>query len=154
MPVPRHLLDAIGHWTGTSKLHLSWLPEDRRVEESASTLTVSTDLKQTFATIDTTWSTEGDEQAGRMVLSARDGGEISAGWADSWHQNTSVMFLVGHGTDGPIKVTGAYKAPEGPNWGWRIEIELTGPDTLQHRMVNITPDGEEEWAVQGDYRRV
>ena len=153
MPVPEPLLLALGHWTGTSRLHQSWLPEDQKIQESASTFSIVTDPKQTFATVDYTWSTDGVEQTGRMLVAGGESGAVSAGWSDSWHQNGGVLALIGNGMTGPVKVTGAYSAPEGPDWGWRIELDLTGPETFEMRMFTITPDGEEEWAVQGDYRR-
>ncbi|MBS1714440.1 MAG: hypothetical protein JST30_08910 [Armatimonadetes bacterium] len=153
MPVPEPLLKAVGRWTGSSRLNLPYLPEGEQVEESASTLTVTTDQKQTYATVDITWSTKGDDQTGRILVAGGEDGNVSAGWSDSWHQSGGVMSLVGNGMTGPTKVTGAFSAGEGPDWGWRIEFWSDGPDAFQMKMFVITPDGEETWAVQGDYVR-
>jgi hypothetical protein len=52
-----------------------------------------------------------------------------------------------------VVVRGSYPAPTGPDWGWRIELDLRLADQLQMRMVNITPDGQEMLAVQAVYAR-
>ena len=44
-------------------------------------------------------------------------------------------------------------APSSPDWGWRIELEVTELDEFEMRMYNISPQGEEELAVQARYDR-
>jgi hypothetical protein len=48
---------------------------------------------------------------------------------------------------------GSYAAPPGPDWGWRITIRSASPAEFQIVMHNISPDGQEDLAVQIDYAR-
>ena len=50
-----------------------------------------------------------------------------------------------------LSLLGSYAAPPGPDWGWRIVLEPLS-ETLQIRMDNITPDGEDLPAVEATYR--
>ncbi len=115
---------------------------------------IELDPRETYASVRYTWAEGGEPQTGHMLLCGSEKtGELSCGWSDSWHQSGEVMPLKGDGmADGPARVTGSYGGDEGPAWGWRIEFEQVGEE-LAFRMVNITPDGEEDWAVQASYRR-
>jgi hypothetical protein len=55
---------------------------------------------------------------------------------------------------GEISVLGSYAAPTGPDWGWRIVITPDEGQSLRIVMFNISPDGQEELAVETDYTRV
>ncbi|UCF18623.1 MAG: DUF1579 family protein [Gemmatimonadota bacterium] len=55
--------------------------------------------------------------------------------------------------DGAIDVRGAYAAPPGPDWGWRIELRPGADRTLNLVMHNIHPDGGAMLAVETEYRR-
>jgi hypothetical protein len=57
------------------------------------------------------------------------------------------------GDDVQIIMRGSYPAPEGPDWGWRIEIEPKAPDAFELCLFNIAPDGQEALAVLADYER-
>lgn len=50
-------------------------------------------------------------------------------------------------------LNGTYGSGEGPDWGWRTEFNLTGPDTLVMEAYNITPDGQEALAVRAKLTR-
>lgn len=153
-----------GAWTGSNRL---WMMPGTDPEESAGTATLSFSGQGKFAELRYTWATEGDPEDGFIVLRELRGG-VQAVWGDSWH--TPDGFYLWNGevvgsdraglptergpqTGGLIIVRGNYPAPTGPDWGWRIELDLRLAGQLQMRMVNITPDGEEMLAVQAVYSR-
>jgi len=156
MPTPQFLHKAVGSWKGESKLHLSWLPEDKRVSASESKLHIDFDMKKMFATLTYTWVFEGKVEEGSMLICGSEKSKLmSVGWSDSWHQNSAVMLLKSaEFSHEVIKVTGSYPAGDGtPDWGWRIELSLPSEDQFVLKMFNITPAGEAEWAVEGIYKR-
>lgn len=154
MAIPKILKNASGEWRGTSKLHLSWLPKESNVQTSDSTVTVFPDQADSHVAIAYQWQHEG-EQCGTFLLCGSDtSGIVTGGWTDSWHQNTAVMQLAGTGNeDDHVKLAGTYQVEGHPDWGWRIEFERPSEDTLVMKMFNVSPDGEEEWAVSAEYRR-
>jgi len=154
MATPPGLLTAIGSWRGTSKLNFSEDPSVENISESSSTLAVETDPLQAFATVTYTWSFEGQVHEGRFLVSGTEStDEVTAGWSDSWHQRGGVMPLTGTGMhSNHVCVTGSYGAGDGPDWGWGVEFNLDG-DTLIFKMTNITPEGDQTWAVHAEYSR-
>jgi len=150
MAIPRTVSLGKGLWHGKSKLNFSEDPNVESVTESDSTLRIATDRLDTFATVTYTWEFEGEPQEGTLILAGSESKDAAtAGWVDSWHQNGSVMSLAGTGMQGEqLTITGSYAT----DWGWRIEL-CTSDETLQLRMVNVSPDGSETWAVHATYRR-
>ena len=138
-----------GAWTGSNRL---WMMPGEEAEESAGTATVSFSGQGKFAELRYTWATEGDPEDGLILLRELRGG-VQAVWGDSWHTPDGFYLWNGEVLDGIIVVRGSYPAPTGPDWGWRIELDLRLADQLQMRMVNITPDGQEMLAVQAVYAR-
>ena len=64
------------------------------------------------------------------------------------------MVLVGTlGSDGDLAVRGSYPAPEGPDWGWTIEIRPDGPRELRMTMHNVPPGSQPLLAVEAVYTR-
>lgn len=149
MAIPKTIKDAAGSWKGKSKLHLSWLPEAERITECDSTLHVDLDRNQEFATVTYVWSHEGKEHEGSILFCGSEKSGMSAGFADSWHQNTGVLPMKSDKFEANVKGTYTYDKEE---WGWRIVVEVAG-ETLTLRMFNISPKGEEEWGVEGVYKR-
>lgn len=141
-------------WEGQTRLHLPFLPEDKRVQESRSHLHIETDSLGSYAVLTYDWEYEGARQEGAMLLAGNEELDTATcGWCDSWHQSDSVMSLTGTGCKGgTLVVKGSYKVPDGPDWGWRIELERKD-EALLLRMFNVTPEGEEVWAVEGNYSR-
>jgi hypothetical protein len=117
-----------GLWHGPNRL---WFegpePErsDGRVEVSA-------------ATIDYTWSFRGQRQEGRIRLFGPEAA-LRAEWADSWHAKGG-MALHGRFDQGALVLYGAYAAGDGPEWGWRIELDVRDPEHFGLRMFNVEPD--------------
>lgn len=79
-------------------------------------------------------------------------------WVDSCHNATRVMVSQGDpgaaGSGGVASVLGSYPAGDGPDWGWRTEVDVSGaPERLVIRHYNRTPQGEEALGVEFDYTR-
>ncbi len=151
MSVHEKLASLTGTWKCTNRLNFG---HDAPVHESPCTAAVSTRVGGQCLEIAYEWEFEGKPQGGLIVL---DGGssnnEMAAVWTDTFHYANSLMLCNGTIDDnGRVAVTGSYAAPEGPDWHWRTEIE-PGNDSFKYMMINITPDGEEEWAVEMDLTR-
>lgn len=155
MATPPGLLKAVGKWQGQSNLNL---PEDGITEtvfSSTSTLSVETDSRTAYSTVSYTWEFDGTTQMGCILICGSGSQDsVTCGWTDSWHQNGSVMPLAGRGMlDDAVSLTGSYgDGSDGPDWGWRIELSATH-DAFKLTMTNITPEGEEMWAVKAEYIR-
>jgi len=143
----------VGEWTGSNLLRLSWLtPSDFT---STSRLFVFPTAKGKFLSFTYTWSHEKVDHEGVILLGWDEKQKIAtAGWGDSWHQSSQVMFCKGEiDANGAISLRGTYSAPPGPDWGWRIVITAKSNKELQIRMYNCPPEGNEDLAVQADYQR-
>jgi hypothetical protein len=77
----------------------------------------------------------------------------SAAWVDSFHMSTKIMSCTGTATNGTAELRGSYEAPPDPDWGWRITIRSLSANELKIIMHNISPEGQEDLAVQADYTR-
>jgi hypothetical protein len=158
MSTPLAVRSAQGAWQGQSKLHLSWLPEEQRIQACESRLTVEFGPDQAFATVAYTWAYDGEPQAGMLVVAGSEASEdapadVSGGWTDSWHQSGGVMALKNAGTDDEtLRLVGEYSGGD-TTWGWRIELDAPTADVLRFRMINVDPEGNGEWAVDAEYRR-
>jgi hypothetical protein len=143
----------LGEWTGTNLLRLSWLnPSDFH---SPSQLTVAPAAQGKFLTFNYTWSHEDKAHAGLILLGYDTAQALAtAAWVDSWHQSAKLFNCQGSiDAAGTVDLRGSYEAPPGPDWGWRIVITPGAAESLQITMYNITPEGEEDLAVQADYTR-
>ncbi len=142
-----------GDWTGSNLLRLSWLtPSDYH---SPSVLSVKPIAKGKFLNFTYTWSHEEVSQEGVILLGYDAQQEVAtAAWVDSWHMSSKIMACKGKiDPPGVINIRGAYEAPPGPDWGWRIVITPKSGKELQIVMYNISPEGAEDLAVQADYHR-
>ena len=152
MSIPARLTRAEGEWTGPSLL--CFAPGQPTIT-CESTAHVTREVNGTALMMRYDWSFEGKPHQGVLLLSDDAGSsrcEIS--WMDSFHYANRMMLLTGAlAGDGEINVRGAYPAPTGPDWGWRMTLEMPDAVTLLLRMFNITPDGQEAWAVEATYRR-
>ena len=150
MAVPKELAALAGEWSATSRL---WLSPEEPARESASAATASLVANGKFLVLRYTW-TEGGPQEGLIVLGiAADGARASASWVDSWHMGHAMMACEGSLQGDAVSVKGTYPAPPGPDWGWWIAIEPRGSDAFRFTMFNITPEGEEQPAVDAEYAR-
>lgn len=146
------LLACAGTWHGGSRLQD---PATNAGKESDSTLAVVPMLGARFVRLDYGWAYDGAPQEGSLLLGYEPTSQtISAHWIDSWHMGRAVMTCVGTAGGNPtVSVRGSYPVAPGPDWGWRIELTPSADDRLRLVMINISPDGAEELAVEASYSR-
>ena len=143
--------DLIGVWAGENLLRLSWqTPSDFH---SRGELTAATAIKEKYLSVNYLWSHDDAPHEGLILLGFdADNQTVNAVWIDSWHSNTKPLALSGTiNDDKTIDIRGNYEVPNHPDWGWRIVI-TPAADGLQMTMYNISPEGEEDLAVQADYK--
>ena len=152
MSAPEILKELTGAWTGTSSLWLS--PEDEP-DQCVSTAWLALAAKGQFFSLQYHWSYNGVLQEGLLLIGyEKAADQVNGIWVDSWHMSDKFMVCEGDGDQTEkISILGAYSAPPGPDWGWRINVEPVDQNTFHLLMYNITPDGEEMLAVKGVYNR-
>jgi hypothetical protein len=153
MSVTDDLANYVGTWSGTNNLYLSWLPEPLR--QSESTLNVSLKANRQFIAFEYMWTYEGEPQEGIILL----GGDTKSNavqtvWTDSWHSSHTMIVSDGNvNADGSVSVKGNYQVEGHPDWGWRTDIIPAG-EKLRIVMYNVSPEGDEELAVETEYTKV
>ena len=151
---PHHFLTRLaGGWTGTSKI---WLEPGKLLGESQLIGTIQIVLDGRFALFLYQSSVEGETQHGMFTFgynTTLDRYETT--WVDSWHNNTGIMFCIGSAGENGFSVLGSYPDPaEGPDWGWRTEVELVDEDHLTITAYNIHPELGEARATEATLTRV
>ncbi|MFN8413300.1 MAG: DUF1579 family protein [Anaerolineales bacterium] len=150
---PHHFLAQLtGNWQGISKL---WLEPDKLASETPIVGTIQLLLEGRYSLFLYQSSIEGEAQHGMFTFGYNTTLEqFEASWVDSFHTNTGIMFCTGNAIDNGFAVTGSYPDPaEGPDWGWRTEVELRD-DQLTVTAYNIAPEGEEAKATEMILKRV
>jgi hypothetical protein len=128
-------------------------PETNAPDVSKATCRVVPVMGGRFVRLDYTWSWRKKKQEGSMLVGHDDdAAEVTIDWIDSWHMGGKVMHLRGAKGAGRTDVRGTYRAPPGPDWGWRIAIEAAA-SKLRIVMHNVTPDGEEQLAMTTTLRK-
>ena len=152
MGIDQNLTDLVGNWKGTNRLHVPWMAVP--LLESESTAAVRTRMNGQFLSVEYTWSFEGQPQEGMLVVGCDPRSDaVQAVWTDSWHSKDVLMLCNGNrDEDGRISVMGHYAVPDHPDWGWRTEL-VQGADSFRYAMYNVTPEGEEQIAVETDFER-
>jgi hypothetical protein len=144
--------NVIGDWSGSNLLRTPWLTPPESV--SSSKLRVEPVAKGRFLKLTYTWSHESTPHEGLILVGFDEAeGAATAAWVDSWHQNSKVLQLEGSIEGESIDLRGSYKAPTGPDWGWRIVIQSASTNDLRIVMYNCPPEGDEDLAVQSEYTR-
>lgn len=143
----------IGQWQGTSSLFLNQNNPSRF--DSTTKLNVNRAMNQRFMEFDYSWQHDQKEQHGVILIGSElKPGELCATWSDSWHQDKEIMSCHGQlETEKDLTVEGNYAAGDGPEWHWRIHLQLLNQNQLIMTMFNISPDGREELAVEAHYTR-
>ena len=124
------------------------------VNESASQLTVTPMLHDTFVRLDQTWSWQGEPQAGCLLVGSDPAsGSADVYWVDTWHNGTKGMALSGaFDPQGKLVVRGRFAVGQGPNWGWRIEVDA-GDGRLAVDMFCVSPEGRDEGGAWASFVR-
>jgi hypothetical protein len=141
----------IGRWQGTNQLYLG--PPPTPAVTSPSKLSVTSVAGGSFLQFNYDWTYEGAEQAGVLLFGYDEQNAASAAWVDSFHMSTKIMSCTGTAANGTAELRGSYEAPPDPDWGWRITIRSLSANDLKIIMHNISPEGQEDLAVQADYTR-
>jgi|SRR5690606_18322645 len=157
MQIRTHLDQFVGEWTGSNDLHME---PGSPVRSSSTTATVALVANGSAIAMTYSWDFEGKPHEGILVvINKPDLGDPDMVWIDSFHTGGRFQVFKGvepsEGVDagGAMAALGSYPAPTGPDWGWRIVVSADSPDVLHVTMYNITPDGEEQLAVDSRYRR-
>jgi len=146
------MLACAGTWEGINRVKTAAAePSD----ESTSRVIVTPVLRDTFIHFDHTWSWKGEPQIGAMLIGySPNSGAASIHWIDTWHNGRRVMPLVGaFNEDGILVANGSFPVKDGPDWGWRIEIEVNDGG-LRIEMFCLDPGGKRDGGVLGNFRRV
>lgn len=151
MTIPGTMAALVGRWQGMNRL---WLSPNDPVWESETEAVISLTALGKFLKLQYSWSVDGKQQEGLLVLGQEIAqGLVKAAWVDSWHMSDVMMVCEGEaGPQGLVWVKGAYAAPNGPDWGWKITLEAPAGRTFRMSMHNITPQGQEMLAVEAVYQ--
>ncbi|MBK8902663.1 MAG: DUF1579 family protein [Anaerolineaceae bacterium] len=150
MAVPPAIASLVGRWQGTNRL---WLDPSEPASESAATAVLDLTAEGKIATLEYTWAYDDEDQQGFLMISQIKEKAVAA-WADCWHNHDGIMQMKGAAEEsGELWVKGAYSAPPGPDWGWRLALHPDATDQFRLIMHNISPDGEEMLAVEAVFSR-
>lgn len=88
------------------------------------------------------WTASGEAQQGELGFSlSTDLAAAQGWWIDSWHNDDAVMQLTGRVTESNVvMLSGTFPAPDGPDWGWDIQISTT--ETEMDIVMWVIPPGE------------
>jgi hypothetical protein len=120
-----------GYWHGPNRL---WMEDPSAPKRSDGSIDAAA------TTLRYRWSLEDKPHEGLIELSGPPGA-VAAQWKDSFHASDG-MQLHGLLHDGQLALYGTYPAGDGPDWGWRIELDTRDPEHLTLRMFNLFPSGE------------
>jgi hypothetical protein len=142
-----------GQWEGRFRL---WFEPGKPAEESVQRGCIRVLLGGRVLLHEYAGICAGEPMEGVALIAHHlDERRYESAWAESFGTGTSIMFSTGDGGDPRLSMLGRYADGQGGSrWGWRTVIEQPDNHTLDLRMYNITPDGDEALAVEVNYRRV
>ncbi|QAT84935.1 hypothetical protein EJ065_3372 [Corallococcus coralloides] len=151
---PHHLLSRlVGTWEGVAR---TWFQPDTLEDESPISGTFRSVLDGRYVVHEYTSSLGGKPLSGIATLGYHlDGRQFTLSWVDTFHVGTDIMSLLGEpGVSDRCSVTGSYYTGEQtPRWGWRVDIEVAGPDALVITHFNIEPGAAPQRAIEIQYKR-
>lgn len=132
--------ESAGGWKGTKTV---WPGPGADVITSDVWLDARLAARGKFIVLSYDWTASGEPQQGELGFSLSDDAVTAQGWwIDSWHNNNAVMQLTGNATeDSVVKLSGTFPAPDGPDWGWDIQIDAKA--TEMDIVMWVLPPGEQ-----------
>lgn len=153
MSIPENFKKLAGKWRGTNLLYTTWIVENP-VSESDSSCIVEFAANEKFLKIEYDWIFENEKQNGLLLIgSEKDLGKAQAIWVDSWHMSDKFMICEGKYAGDSILMKGFYKVPNHTDWCWRTDIVFSDENSFKIIMYNVSPEGEEDLAVEAIYDR-
>lgn len=151
--VHAQLMRMAGQWEGRFRL---WFEPGPPADESVQRGSIRVLLGGRVLLHEYTGHCAGEPMEGVALIAHHlDERRYESAWAESFGTGTSLMFSTGASGDPRLSMLGSYSDGQGGSrWGWRTTIEQPDDDTLDLRMYNITPAGDEALAVEVNYRRV
>lgn len=108
-----------------------------------------------FVRLEYTWAHHGTAQAGELLIGYEaEKGVFTCHWVDTWHMGDKLMACWSTTEDDDIiSVLGSFSNPDGPDWGWRIDVIPEVAESLSVTMFSISPEEQEFPAVEAHYTR-
>lgn len=125
--------------------HGTWQGPNRLWMEGATPERSEGQVEVAETAVRYTWTFRGDAQEGRLALFGPPGA-VRADWVDTFHAADG-MALHGRLDDGVLVLYTTYGAGDGPEWGWRVELDVRDPEHFTLAMFNLDPDGKVHPAV-------
>ncbi len=151
--VHAQLVRMAGQWEGRFRI---WFEPGKLADESVQRGSIRVLLGGRVLLHEYTGRCNGELTEGVALIAYHlDEHRYETAWAESFGTGTSIMFSTGVSGDPRLSMLGSYGDGQGgPRWGWRTAIEQPDDNTLDLRMYNITPTGDEALAVEVNYRRL
>jgi hypothetical protein len=149
----KSLLQLEGHWEGTNRV---WFEPGNPIDTAQITGKMSSVLGGRFLEwqYDTAFQSTAIE--GKMLFGLYlKLNKYELTWVDTFHTGTFMMYASGIAEGDIFNATGHYVAGENneQTWGWRTTLEIISNNEIIIRAYNITPEGEEQLALQYDLKR-
>lgn len=144
-----------GAWEGPTR---TWFDPSGAPEESRTHANIESLLGGRFVRIDYHSMAMGKPHAGQFIVGFdRTEGLYTSAWVDSFHMSANMMVSTGAPRDdGRVSMLGSYTASmcdeqgvtQKQKWGWRTVIHQPDADTVVLESFNISPEGQEDRAVE------
>ncbi len=145
-PIAR-VLSLVGRWRGVSRV---WFEPGKLAGEDPVEGDLSLLHGGRFAELSYRTSLKDKSIEGRITMGYYgDRRRWEVLMIDSFHMGRGQLFSVGDSTDHGFDVLGHYPDGQGgPDWGWRTELVVAGPDAFALTAFNVMPTGDEALATQ------
>lgn len=150
----KSMLQLEGKWEGTNRL---WFEPGEPIDNATISGTFTSILGGRFLEWQYSTAFQTTPIEGKMLLGLYlKLNKYELNWVDSFHTGTFMMYASGVGEDKIFNAIGHYVAGENneQTWGWRTTLEIISKDDVIIRAYNITPEGEEQLALQYDLKRI